>query len=467
MPGGRRRRLATRFRVVDFAKIPILPGAQRGFDRFAAYGRKASSLNPLPIFTFSTTSTRFNATDISLIHGLEIHFGKNTTWTLPSDPRFASSPSATPAISDWRQAVDAALSSPLDFPPLDQALVPGDQLVLAVDPACPSLVEVVTNTVAWFHQRGAAEANMRIVLGADGQWSTEELAALITQRCGLSIDIEQHSYDDPEQIAYVAANEASDPIYLNRSLVDADVVIPISAARTHGSIDYFGAFGIFPLFSDRATRTRFYSLPSLVDAQQHAQLTAWADQAAWWVGALIGIEVIPLERDQASKILSGQLSALEAAAQQALLAQWNEPVVEGPVVVAAIDGAPQAQSWLSVARALAAAEKKVAAGGAIVLATQLSQPVGAGLRRLRDPQKSATAIAKKLAQDPSEDALAASLILQATGDHHVYLISELRSDTVESLGVSAIADGPQLARLLEQFDSCTVIEAIQHRGATV
>lgn len=402
------------------------------------------------------------------MHGLEIHFGKKSTWALPNDPRFASSTATAPAIEDWPEAIGAALSSPLDFPALDQALVPDDRLVLAVDPACPSLMEVVATTVAWFNQRGVAEANMRIVLGGDGQWSTDELAATIAQRSGLTIDIEQHTYDDKEQIAYVAANEASDPIYLNRSLVDADVVIPISAARAHGSIDYFGAFGIFPLFSDRATRTRFYSLPSLVDVDQHSQLTAWADQAAWWVGALVGIEVIPLERDRASKVLSGQLAAIETAAQQALAEQWSESVPEAPVVLATIDGAPQAQSWSSVARALAAAEKKVAAGGSIVLATQLSQPVGSGLRRLRAPQISATAIAKKLAQDPSDDAVAASLILQATNNgYHVYLISELRSDTVESLGVSSIADGPQLARLLEQFDSCTVIEAIQHRGTTV
>lgn len=401
------------------------------------------------------------------MHGLEIHFGKKSTWTLPNDPRFASSAATAPAIENWREAVDAALGEPLDFPALDQAIVPGDRLVFAIDPACPSLVEVVSHTAAWFNQRGVVEANMRIVLGGDGQWSTEELAAAIAHRSGLTIDIEQHTYEDKEQVAYVAANEASDPIYLNRSLVDAEVVIPISAARPHGSIDYFGAFGIFPLFSDRATRTRFYSLPSLVDPDQHSQLTAWADQAAWWVGALVGIQVLPLERDRVSKILSGQLDALETAAQQALTQQWSQPVQEAPVVLATIDAAPQAQSWSSVARALAAAEKKVAAGGSIVLATQLSQPVGSGLRRLRDPQMAATAIAKKLAQDPSDDALAASLILQATNAYHVYLISELRSDTVESLGVSAVADGPQLARLLEQFESCTVIEAIQHRGTTV
>lgn len=396
--------------------------------------------------------------------GLEIHFGKNSTWTLPSESRFASTSTPPVVIEDYQRAVDAALSSPVDFPSLDQVLVPGDQLVLAVDPATPALIEVVVATVAWFCERGTPAANIRIVLAAGGRWSNEELAASITARSGLTIVVEQHSFDDSEQVAYVAANEASDPIYLNRSLVDADVVIPITAARPRESIDYFGPFGIFPLLSDRATRAKFYSLPSLEDSHSHAQLRAWAEQAAWWVGVLVGIQVIPTSGDQASGIISGQLESLEAASQQALSQHWSKPLVDSPLVVAVLDAAPESQSWLSVARSLATAQKYVSPGGAIVLVTQLSQPVGSGLSRLRDPHLSPESIAKKLAQDPSDDALAAAVLLQATNNYHVYLISKLRSDTVESLGMGAIADGAQLARLIDQFSSCTIMEAIQHRG---
>ena len=395
---------------------------------------------------------------------LEIHFGKNSTWTCPSDRLFASTHATSAVIEDWKGAVSAALGSPLDFPSLDQALVPGDQLVLAVDPATPALVNVVAAVVQWFCERGTAEANIRIVLAGDGQWSSEELAELIKQRCGLTIAVERHTFDDSEQVAYVAANQASDPIYLNRSIVDADVIIPITAARPQGSMDYFGPFGIFPLLSNRETRGKFHSLPTLEDSHSHAQLRGWADQAAWWVGVLVGIQVIPAGGDQASGIIAGQLEALEAAAQVALAQQWHEAVVDSPLVVAVIDSPPQSQSWLSVARALATAQRHVASGGAIVLVTQLSQAIGSGLGRLRDPHLSPESIAKKLAEDASDDALAAAVLLQATNNYHVYLISALRNDTVESLGMGAIADGAQLTRLIDQFPSCTIIEAVQHRG---
>ncbi len=398
------------------------------------------------------------------MNGLEIHFGKNSTWTFPSDLRFASTPTSASVVEDWKGAVSSALSSPLDFPSLDQALVPGDQLVLAVDPSTPALVEVVAATVQWFCERGTSEANIRIVLAGDGQWSSEELADRIEQRCGLSIAVERHTFDDSEQVAYVAANEASDPIYLNRSLVDADVIIPITAARPRSSLDYFGPFGIFPLLSNRETRGKFHSLPSLENSQSHAQLRGWADQAGWWVGVLVGIQVIPASGDQASGIIAGQLESLEAASQAALAKQWNEVAEDSPLVVAVIDSPPESQSWLSVARALATAQRHVAPRGAIVLVTQLSQAVGSGLGRLRDPHQSPESIAKKLAQDSSDDALAAAVLLQATTNYHVYLISSLRNDTVESLGMGAIADGAQLTRLMDQFPSCKILEAIQHRG---
>jgi hypothetical protein len=40
-----------------------------------------------------------------------------------------------------------------------------------------------------------------------------------------------HSRKSRDDLRYLAANEAADPIYLNRRVVDADLVIPISVKR--------------------------------------------------------------------------------------------------------------------------------------------------------------------------------------------------------------------------------------------
>ena len=89
------------------------------------------------------------------------------------------------------------------------------------------------------------------------------------------------------------------------------------------------------------------------------------------------------------------------------------------------------------------------------------------IRDRRDPHQSAEAIAKKLATDSSDDALAAAVLQQLSQQHHVYLISDLRSDTVESLGMGAIVEPAQFERLLDQFPTTTIVEGAQHDGPRI
>ncbi len=403
---------------------------------------------------------------------LEIHFSKHSTWPFPQERVSAGASVPVEPLTDLAATLDEVLAKPLDFPAMDQALVPGDHLVLAVDPSLPALIDVVAASANWFHQRGTAADNIKVVLGADGSWDMQNLKAAIEEKSGLSLVVEQHNTDNPDQLAYVAANEASDPIYLNRTLVDADVVIPLSTARSTSAMDHLGPFGLFPLLSDRATRGRFFSLPSLQDSSTHAALQSWADQAAWWVGVLAGIQVVPAGRDRVAAILAGELASLEGAVQhiiQRSSAENNGPKLNSTsgLVLAVMDSPPAAQSWLAVARALDVARRFVAPSGAIVLATNLTLSIGKGLGRLRDPHQSAEAIAKKLATDSSDDALAAAVLQQLSQQHHVYLISDLRSDTVESLGMGAIVEPAQFERLLDQFPTTTIVEGAQHDGPRI
>ena len=40
-----------------------------------------------------------------------------------------------------------------------------------------------------------------------------------------------HDGEDDKKVSYLVANEAGDPVYLNRLLVDADVVLPLDVLR--------------------------------------------------------------------------------------------------------------------------------------------------------------------------------------------------------------------------------------------
>jgi nickel-dependent lactate racemase len=304
---------------------------------------------------------------------------------------------------------------------------------------------------------------MRVVIAADCTMSPSEISSLIQEKLEGEVAVELHDLDDPTKVAYVAANEASDPIYLNRSLVDADLVIPITCARPRMSLDYLGAYSLFPLFSNRETRGRFYSLPSLIDFDRRSELQAWADQAAWWLGIVAGIQVIPAGGGQIASILAGQLAELEIAAQKKMNQIWSTKSGASDMVVMLLENSGGGQSWLDVARGLHSATCCTTHGGTVVLCTQIECAVGKGLNRLREPGRSLEQIANKLASDTHDDAIAAAVILQATSDNHVYLVSAIRSETVESLGMGVIENAAGLSHLISQHATCTILGSAQHR----
>ncbi|QDV22368.1 hypothetical protein Q31a_06520 [Aureliella helgolandensis] len=363
---------------------------------------------------------------------------------------------------DLVAAVAQALSQPIDFPPLADAVMPDDQVVFAVDPSLPSLVEVVCEVLKWFVEHGTEPHNMHVVVADNQTRVAEDLTARLHEQISAKVSVESHDPDNPEGIAYVAANEESDPIYLNRRIVDADVVVPITCARPASALDYMGVFSVFPLFSDRKTRGNFYSLPKLGNAEEHQQLKHWADQAAWWLGLLFGIQVVPAGGNQVAEILAGQTEPLEQACQTRMNKLWQADAQPADLVVALLDGAPSQHGWYNVARALYNANQCVAPGGSIVVCSNLVEAVGSGLRRLRETHDTPEDIAKRLAKDAHDDALAASVVLEALADHHVYLVSQLRKETVESLGIGVIENEQQLVHLMSQHATCAVLRAAQH-----
>ena len=396
-----------------------------------------------------------SVTTLELVYGNSIrgnlHFAGNAQ---------LESGTSAPEVIDLEAAVSTALHTPIEFPAVELAIVPGDRVVLAVDPSVPRMPEVVEHVINYLHRSGVATAQITVVLAGHAQADTTELSRLLPE----DVVIELHDPDDKTKVAYVAANKQGEPIYMNRSIVDADVVIPIMCARGRGAIDYEGAYGVFPLLTDRKTRGQFFNLRQLADPSEHQRLTAWADEAAWWVGLLVAVQIIPAPDGGVAGVLAGSPQLLESAVQNVMNEVWQTPVeTTYDAVIALIDGGPGQQTWDSVARALAAASPLVSPDGALIVCTELSQRPGPALRRLNNPNRSEEDIARKLAGDASDDALAAAVLLRSLAASHVYLLSELPSEVVESLGMGAIQNLNQAEHVIHDRASCLVIGSAQHR----
>jgi hypothetical protein len=390
-----------------------------------------------------------------------IKFGDHS-WGL-TGPQLASIRLSGLAIADLADVMDAAFSEPVGFTRLDQAIVPGDTVALAVDPALPAAVSVIAETCHWIVEHGTAPENVRAVMAADNGLM-EELERELTRKGLKAVQLELHDPDDSQRVSYVAADDEAQPIYINRTLVDADVVVPISSIRSGRAIDYLGSFSSFPWFSNRETMARLLNYFRLIDNETRARNQSQVQQAAWWLGILIGVQVLPAAEDRVAAIRCGLLEELESTCQrmlgESISGDWSAGS-ESELVIAVIDA--RYQDWTTVARGLHGAKQYCSQGGAIVLCTQLEQSVGSALRSLskaehRDRQR----MEKRLSKEWSADALMAGLLMDASQDHHIYLVSRHRDQVIEELGMAVIADSKQLASLVGQFSRGLVLHSAQH-----
>lgn len=365
------------------------------------------------------------------------------------------------AIDDPVAAVAAALADPIEFPPLTQATAPGDRIAIAIGDVVPQADAIVAGIV---HEllAGYAEAkNITIVLPEGLRPPVELLSGADRE----AIEVRVHEADSRDELAYLAAASDGEPIYFNRALVDADIVIPIGSFRANETLAYYGVHGgLFPAFADANTQRRFrvYRNNSSLEAQQRRQ--AEADEAAWVLGVLFTVQVIPGRGNGLLSVLAGHSAAVEREGNERVAAAWGfETPRKADLVIASIEGGAEEQTWDNFARALHAAKRIADDEAVIVLCTEIAQSPGAALQQL---QEFDSVDAPDLLDSSEPDGISAALLALTRDDARVLLLSQLDQDTVEDLGMGFVDDAEAVKRLTRQFESCILLGAA-HRTAPV
>ena len=198
-------------------------------------------------------------------------------------------------LTDVARQVALALAQPLEFPPLEKAIVPEDRVAIALEDDLPQAGELVAGIVAALLAAGV-EANRVFVaqtkagVERDERDPRELLAADIRDQVG-------HVVHDPavrEELAFLAANRAGEAVYLNRSLCDADLVIPVGCVRRGYWNSRSSAFsGLYPAFSDRAAQTLLRQQLRAVEEERKKPKRVVQDEVGWLLGSLLTVQVIP------------------------------------------------------------------------------------------------------------------------------------------------------------------------------
>ncbi len=367
----------------------------------------------------------------------------------------------TPAL-DAVSAVVRALADPLDFPPLAAATVPGDRVAIALDDNVPCAASVVDGAVQAFQNAGVDPDAIAIVT------TDAESARLCREGFGDDTANSPHFVvHDPENnanLCLVGVTKRGEPLLVNRTIFDADVVLPIGCAR----LDNCGVYSsLFPRFSNAAAIERYQTPGNLGSTGDADHRLREMNEAGWLIGVPMVVQVVPGPGETIAHVVAGEPNAVAQRADQLCRARWllNIPQ-QVSLVIATITGGAQAQRWENVGRALATAEHLVVDGGAVAICSNLEQAPGQSLGRLIG----STDLAKterKILHDHNEDSWPAWQLAGALQRGPVYFLSQLDSETVEDLGIAPIADIAELVRLAGRHESCIVIEDSQHAVVAV
>lgn len=359
-------------------------------------------------------------------------------------------------MSDPAAAVKEALSEPVHYPPLSRAVVPGDRVVVAMDPDVPQAGPLASGVVQALMESVVEAENITIV-------QTERHLCRDDMRAWLPAGAEQvslavHDPADESQLAYLATAADDTAIVLNRLLCDADLVIPVNLLRPESTPLYAGPYaGICPTFSDVHTQQQFRGPEAMGSSEQRRRLWEKANEVAWFLGIQLTVQVVAGAGESVLDVLAGMDGDVSSRGHALVNATWAHNVSgKAELVVATIEGDGDSQSWDNLRRALHAAQQACVPNGAIVLCTDLSLRPGPALEQWIAPPEKETLLTKGISE-PADDSLATRLLGGIREVSHIFLLSQLDEEAVESMGMGHIEEPEQVNRLCRQYDSCILL----------
>jgi nickel-dependent lactate racemase len=397
---------------------------------------------------------------------IAVDYGRERAeYEVAADKLIASRPPPV-ALADPAAALRAALEHPFGFPPLRRALTPGDRVAVVVDEGLPHLVELLVPLLEHAVGAGVAPEAMTLVCprSAGGQRWADDLPESLEE-----VHVEVADPGDRRRLSYVATTRQGRRLYLNRTVVDADQAIVLSACRYDPVMGHTGAeASLYPALSDEATRKDVQSRATL-DVPEAGPWPARdeAAEAAWLLGMPFFVQVIEAAGDGLAQVVAG-VSEAGAEARRLLDAGWKQAVPRAAdVVVASLSGDPGRHTFADLAAALDCAARVVRPGGRIVVLSRAAFDPGAPgpalLRGAEDPGEALAALGRR----PAWDQVPALRWARAAGHAHITLLSGLPADAAEDLFVTPLEDARQAQRLLDAGGACLFLPDAHKARAVV
>lgn len=364
---------------------------------------------------------------------------------------------------DLAAATHAALAQPIELPPLNLAVVPGDRVVLAVERDAALLPRAVAAIWDVLQARGVDPADVLVLQPADvGQSPRCDPRRALPAEVRDLVSWQRHDPTADDSCGYLASSASGERLYLSRELLAADLVIPVTVAGFDALQGYKSPCHVlYPGLSNVEAFQKTHGLGHRELQPQHVRpLRQLVDEVGWLLGVQYTVQVVPsARRGQAAEVLVGSIDGVSRRAQQLLDRDWRVRLPERvDTVIVAIPGDDEPVTWARLGAALEVARNLVERGGQVIVLSDLEAQPGPGVQVIRE-YRSARAALQPLRALGCEDLIPATQLATAADWARVYLLSRLEASLVEELFCMPLENQSELTRLLEQVQSCLVLTA--------
>lgn len=397
---------------------------------------------------------------------VKFRFGSQGSYSFEVPPDEEDCVFAAPAsMPNPGELLAEQLTSPIDFPPLGQAVVTGDRIVIALDRYVPAAEECIAAVWKPLSERGVAPEDVLILqpIALPGV-ALQDPRTKLPESVRESVRWKIHDPTEVDQLAYLSSTVEGERIYLARDLVDADLVLTI------------GEIAFDPLMGVRGTNSVLYPGLSNVEsiAKAHGQghlelgpnddrgLRQLVDEVGWMLGLQFTVQVVAGTGRGATRVYAGLDSSVMNLGREALFESWMVASEErADIVLLTIDEDCAGHQWTQLGAALATARRLVAKGGKVIVLSELACETGDGMNLIRQV-RDAHDVLKPLRQQSPPDLIPATQLASAVDWAEVYLLSKLDSTIVDELFMIPIESVESVDHLLRVGDSTLFIEGAQH-----
>jgi nickel-dependent lactate racemase len=367
--------------------------------------------------------------------------------------------------SEQLALIREGLENPRNFPPLRQAVVPGDRVVVAWDPTIGEAGPVLEALVQLLEAAGVEDGSLTVLTSASGRGSLERVLPR-----GVALAV--HDPDDRTQLAYLATTKHGRRIYLNRLLTDADLVVPVGRLGFDSALGYRGPWSVlFPSLSDRETlrASRAGLRDEPVESSQGLAIPWLAEsfEVSWLLGTQFHLGLVP-GSSGLFEVVAGLETTVRDHGIATLEQHWRFDVDSRTELVVVAIGRPGVVATIEdLAEGLATATRLVQHGGKIIVLSRVIGEIGPALKRLIDADDPKNAAAFLRGHEGDDDFVAARRLAYALSRADVFLLSRLPQRLVEDLSMIAIEHPEQARRIVAQSGSCLFVSQAELTRAVV